>query len=97
MIEYHGTTTRTKKEIKINNIIQATTQTGEHGHPVIFPLSVFEQLKSLSGDQGARGVIKRNKNLLRLVALPYLHARTDLDTPEEWQDWLSRQNKPPEA
>ena len=75
-----------------DKIIQATTQSGKHGHPVIFPLSTFEQLKSLSGDHGAHVVIKRNKHLHRLIALPYSHATTDLDTPVEWQDWLAKQN-----
>jgi CTP:molybdopterin cytidylyltransferase MocA len=75
-----------------HNIMQATTLSGKHGHPVMFPLSTFEELKALSGDQGAHKVIKGNKHLHQLVPLPYSHARTDLDTPEEWQDWISNQN-----
>jgi len=75
-----------------NKIIQAKTPIGKRGHPVIFPSSTFEQLKALSGDEGAHAVIENNKHLHQLVPLPYSHARTDLDTPEEWQDWLSSQN-----
>ena len=73
-------------------IIQATTPTGSFGHPVVFPRRTFEQLKSLSGDQGARSVIKANAHLRQPVPLPYSHAKTDLDTPEEWQEWLSSLN-----
>ncbi|MDG1936419.1 MAG: nucleotidyltransferase family protein [Paracoccaceae bacterium] len=75
-----------------NNIIQATTPSGKRGHPVIFPYSTFDQLKMLSGDEGGRAVIEGNKHLHQLVPIPYSHARTDLDTPEEWQYWLANQN-----
>ena len=71
-----------------DNIIQATTQSGKRGHPVIFPPSTFEQLRLLKGNEGGYAVIEANKNLLKLVFLPYSHARTDLDTQEEWQEWL---------
>ena len=73
-------------------IIQATTPLGSFGHPVIFPQSTFEELQSLSGDQGARSVISANANLRHTVLLPYSHAKTDLDTPEEWHEWLSSHN-----
>ena len=75
-----------------DNIIQATTASGKRGHPVIFPLATFEMLKALDDDQGAHAVIERNKHLLQLVPIPYSHARTDLDTPEEWQEWLAERN-----
>lgn len=77
---------------KPSAIIQATTPTGSTGHPVVFPRTTFEQLKSLSGDHGARDVIHANAQLRRAVSLPYLHAKTDLDTPEEWHEWLSSYN-----
>lgn len=80
---------------KPSAIIQATTPTGSIGHPVVFPRSTFEQLKSLSGDQGARDVISANAQLRRTVSLPNLHAKTDLDTPEEWREWLSSFNRNP--
>ena len=73
---------------KPDAIIQATTPTGSIGHPVVFPRNTFEQLKSLTGDQGARSVISANAQLHHTLPLPSLHAKTDLDTPEEWQEWL---------
>ena len=77
---------------KPDAIIQATTQTGSIGHPVVFPRNTFEQLKLLSGDQGARSVISANARLWHALPLPFRHAKTDLDTPEEWQEWLSSNN-----
>ncbi len=77
---------------KPDAIIQATTQSGSVGHPVVFPRKTFEQLKILSGDQGARSVISTNAQLWHALPLPYMHAKTDLDTPEEWREWLSSNN-----
>ena len=65
--------------------LRATSQDGTPGHPVIFPRRCFEDLKALSGDQGARSVLSGEKP--RLVALPGRHALTDLDTPEDWHAW----------
>ena len=77
---------------KPSAIIQATTPTGNIGHPVVFPRTTFEKLKSLSGDRGARDVIRANARLHHAVPLPNSHAKTDLDTPEEWHEWLSYYN-----
>ena len=79
-------------DAKPDAIIQATTPTGSSGHPVVFPRKTFAQLKSLSGDQGARSIIRANARLRQAVPLPYSHAKTDLDTPEEWQEWLFSNN-----
>jgi CTP:molybdopterin cytidylyltransferase MocA len=71
------------------SIIRATTEDGRHGHPVIFPANLFTQLRQITGDQGARAVIKAHMNRLRLVALPGNHALCDLDTPADWAAWHS--------
>jgi CTP:molybdopterin cytidylyltransferase MocA len=39
----------------------------------------------LSGDEGARAILRRHPP--RLLALPGRHAVTDLDTPEDWARW----------
>lgn len=72
-----------------DQIIQAITRDGQPGHPVVFPKSLFEHLKALSGDEGAKAVLRSHRQLIRQVSLPKKHARTDLDTPEDWQEWLS--------
>ncbi len=71
------------------HIMRATTADGTPGHPVIFPPDCFAALMNLSGDEGARSVVKSAKDI-QFVPLPDQHALTDLDTPEAWDDWLSK-------
>jgi len=61
---------------------------GTPGHPVIFPRDMFGKLAALSGDMGARQLLKKAQ--ARLVVLPGEHALTDLDTPEDWAEWRQR-------
>ncbi|WP_027258761.1 nucleotidyltransferase family protein [Leisingera aquimarina] len=68
-------------------VLRAASEDGTQGHPVLFPRRCFAALKSLSGDQGARSVLKSEP--LQLVPLPKSHALTDLDTPEDWANWRS--------
>ena len=50
------------------------------GPPAIFPRQMFARLSRLSGERGARQVLKHFKGGLLQVDLP--HAAFDLDTPE---------------
>lgn len=67
---------------------RATAEDGTPGHPVLFPPRLFEELAHLSGDAGARPLLKREQ--VRHVALPGQRAVTDLDTPEAWAEWRAR-------
>ncbi|WP_395539856.1 NTP transferase domain-containing protein [Neotabrizicola sp. sgz301269] len=60
---------------------------GTPGHPVVFPAELRAELLALTGDEGARSVLHRHRDRLRLVPLPGAHATTDLDTPEDWAAW----------
>lgn len=66
---------------------QATTEDGSPGHPVLFPADCFMALQQLTGDKGARDILKANRHRLRRIALPGQRALTDLDTPEAWAEW----------
>ncbi|MFN4153221.1 MAG: NTP transferase domain-containing protein [Paracoccaceae bacterium] len=70
-------------------ILRATDTAGTPGHPVICPPWARAGLMDLAGDEGARTVLQRHKDRLRLIALPGQHATTDLDTPEAWAAWRS--------
>ena len=72
-------------------IIRASTKEKNAGHPVIFPQFLFCELKQLAGDIGASSVLKKNASRVRFVELPERHALTDLDTPDEWIKWRSKQ------
>lgn len=71
-------------------IFRACDEAGRPGHPVLFRRALFGELAKLSGDTGARDVIRANVRLLKQVALPDGHATTDLDTPEDWAAWRAR-------
>jgi molybdenum cofactor cytidylyltransferase len=68
-------------------IHRGCTATHSPGHPVIFPADLLAELQSLTGDEGARGVLQRHKQRINLIPLPDQHAATDLDTPEDWAAW----------
>ena len=68
-------------------ILRATSALGIPGHPVIFPSWAVQQLAELSGDTGARDMLRRHSDRTRLFALPGQRAITDLDTPEDWAAW----------
>lgn len=71
-------------------ILRGATVDGQPGHPVLFPADLFADLSRLSGDHGAQPVLRAHAGRVRLVALPGRHAITDLDTPEDWRAWRSR-------
>ncbi len=74
-------------------IIRATSEDGLPGHPVIFPARLFNSLRALSGDKGARAILKQHAASIQLVKLPDSHALTDLDTPEAWAAWRAKGQK----
>ena len=73
-------------------ILRATDQSGLPGHPVVFPPWARQELAQITGDEGARQILRRHADRVQPVALPEAHATTDLDTPEDWAAWrLGRQ------
>ena len=68
-----------------HTILRGATHTGQPGHPVVLPAALVPELASLQGDEGARSLLQRHPT--RLFTLPETHATTDLDTPEDWQNW----------
>ena len=75
---------------KPNEILRATSQDHHPGHPVIFPKRLFPALQDLTGDSGAKRILKQED--VRLTPLPGDHAITDLDTPEDWANWRAKQD-----
>lgn len=68
-------------------IHRAASARGEPGNPVLFPASDFPGLCALTGDIGARALLRAEGDRVRLVPLPEAHALTDLDTAEDWARW----------
>jgi molybdenum cofactor cytidylyltransferase len=74
-----------------SQIWRGATADGIAGHPVIFPADLLPAFQTLSGDLGARAILAKYKDRIRLCPLPARHALTDLDTPEDWQSWRAYQ------
>ena len=68
-------------------ICRAVSADGTPGHPVLFGRRFFEALAGLSGDQGAREVVREAGELVTEVATAGRAAVVDLDTPEDWAAW----------
>lgn len=58
---------------------------GVRGVPVLVGKRFFAELKTLHGDRGAQGLLKRYPDVVATV--PFPEGRFDLDTPEELR-WL---------
>lgn len=70
-------------------IFRACDTTGAPGHPVILPARLLPDLSHVTGDTGARDLLRTHS--VTPVALPDQHATTDLDTPEAWAAWRAAQ------
>jgi CTP:molybdopterin cytidylyltransferase MocA len=68
-------------------ILRGAAEDGTPGHPVLFPARFRGALMRLTGDQGARELLRDHAAEVRLVPLPGRHAIADLDTPEDWARW----------
>lgn len=68
-------------------ILRGAASDGTPGHPVLFPRRDFATLTRVSGDQGAREVLRAEADRVRLIPLPAAHALTDLDTQADWARW----------
>lgn len=56
---------------------------GQRGHPVLFSAALFPQLKALTGDQGAREVLRALGAKLALVETDAPGVRVDIDQPSD--------------
>ncbi|GGE42530.1 molybdopterin-guanine dinucleotide biosynthesis protein A [Actibacterium pelagium] len=70
-----------------NSIVRGAAEDGTPGHPVIFPQDLIERFATLTGDEGARAILKQNKDRIVKTPLPGEAALIDLDTPEAWDCW----------
>ena len=68
-----------KNKIGEDNIV-VPTKDGRLGHPVGFPKTYFKELRTLSGDDGARQVLEKNKNSLTKMETEDVGIFRDIDT-----------------
>ncbi len=65
-----------------DKIIAALVQ-GRRSNPVVFPASLFGELREVRGDIGGREVVKRNLRLIVGIEVGDCYDDADLDTPED--------------
>ena len=70
-------------------IVRAASEDGEPGHPVMIPRELFRSVAALKGDIGAKELLEKHQNSVRLVPRPGTRALLDLDTIHDWERWRS--------
>jgi molybdenum cofactor cytidylyltransferase len=60
---------------------------GQRGNPVLFDAIYREEIGGVTGDMGAREVIRLHPDDVAEVELEDAAVLTDLDTPEAWAEW----------
>ncbi len=71
-------------------LIAAARFGGRNAAPAVFGRAHFAALSTLSGHEGARGLLNSDLGLVSPVDLPAMGA--DLDTPEEYTSWIQAQH-----
>ncbi|MGJ8694239.1 MAG: nucleotidyltransferase family protein [Thalassotalea sp.] len=70
------------------SIIVSSNAHGDKSPPIIFPKDYFSELKRLSGDDGAKQVLKAHQDQVQTVAVE--NAFFDLDTPEQLSEFIKK-------
>lgn len=81
------------RECKSPTVLRATAEDGRPGHPVIFPRLFFSQLAHVTGDEGAKSILRKNPTCLQFVSLCGKRALIDLDTPNAWAAWKAQMGR----
>jgi len=63
---------------------------GKRGNPVLWARRFFAEMHAVSGDVGARHLIGANESLVYEIEFGDTAVLTDLDTPEQWSDYLTK-------
>ncbi len=58
---------------------------GQRGHPVYLPRRVFERVRALKTDEGARAIIREEQGEIILVTIEEPYAQFDVDTLHDYQ------------
>lgn len=71
------------KELDAGAAIVAPVYQGQRGHPVGFSAGFYPELTQLTGDEGARSVLKRHAHEIRLLPCDDAGILADIDTPAD--------------
>lgn len=65
------------------------TYNGRRGNPILFDRALFPELRRISGEEGARAIVRAHAAETRLVAVPGDAPPPDVDTEEDYQRLLA--------
>jgi molybdenum cofactor cytidylyltransferase len=74
----------------IEGQIIVPTSHGKIGNPILFSKEFFDDFQTLDGDTGARGLLKKYSEKVIKVEVGTDSILEDIDTPESYQDILSK-------
>ena len=77
-----------KNENVIQLIIGSESNLGWKGVPILFDSNYFEQIKSLTGDKGARSVLQKNIHCAKFLEAG--DNLIDIDTPECYEKFYKK-------
>lgn len=78
-----ATITRIAEAVRAGALIAAPTYRGQRGHPVGFAGSLGSRLASLTGDAGARDIVRQEIARLQSIEVDDPGILADIDTPEQ--------------
>ncbi len=74
-----------------DNQIVACKYGGNLGIPVLFKRSLFNDLLELKGDEGAKKIVRQNKD--KTIEIDFPKGKIDLDTTDEYWDFIENHNQ----
>ncbi|MGS2761125.1 nucleotidyltransferase family protein [Sinomicrobium sp. M5D2P9] len=80
-----------KKREETGAAVVASWYKDNKGVPAVFHRSIFPELKDLTGEQGAKGIIRKYENRTETVEFPLGHI--DIDTMEDYHRWIEDDKK----
>lgn len=84
----HVTRLMARFDPESDRAIGVPTHNGKRGNPVLWARRFFEDMFAISGDVGAKALIGANESLVYEIEFGDTAVLTDLDTPEQWADYL---------
>ncbi|MBY0510692.1 MAG: molybdopterin-binding/glycosyltransferase family 2 protein [Rhodospirillaceae bacterium] len=84
----HVTRLMARFDPEADRAIGVPTHNGKRGNPVLWARRFFEDMFAISGDVGAKALIGANESLVYEIEFGDTAVLTDLDTPEQWADYL---------
>lgn len=78
-----------RRQFPNHKIWRGATPHGKGGHPILFDAILRSEFATLTGDIGAKTIVSKHQDFTKLVQLRDNRSINDLDTEQDWTDWLA--------